>query len=108
MRVWGGVAGGTHFLRRRPRQREAAVRTARATRQQRMPISAAHAATAALGPAPAPVANKAQAQAASRFANLATSAAASTPKNRLHYHKSPPGFQIALLAHAAPYSPSLN
>ena len=47
-----GVAGGTHFLRRRPRRRrEAAVRTARApcgpTRQRRMPTSAA---TAALGP----------------------------------------------------------
>ena len=50
-----GVAGGTHFLRRRPRRRrEAAIRTARApcgpTRQRRMRNSAAHAATAALGP----------------------------------------------------------
>ena len=49
--------GGTYVLRRRRRRREVAVRTARApcgpTRQQRMPTSAAHAATAALGPAPA-------------------------------------------------------
>ena len=58
MRVCAGGAGGTHPLRRRRRRRrEAAVRTARApsgpTRQRRMPTSAAHAATAALGPAKA-------------------------------------------------------
>ena len=47
--------GGTYVLRRRRRRREVAVRTAPCgpTRQQRMPTSAAHAATAALGPAPA-------------------------------------------------------